>query len=70
MVTLKERIFLRLQYARAYKEKFLIGTAATVADSEITFEDIQNIIEMEQTVFKNPLETILTGDDKSEHYGN
>ena len=38
MVALREKIFMRLQYARPSKKKVLIGTATTDANVEIVLE--------------------------------
>ena len=70
MVELREKIFMHPQAPRSYEKKVFIGTAATDADADIALSELQNIVEMEQSVFDKPLEIILNGDDKADHYGN
>ena len=47
-------MFMCLQAARALKDKFLIETAAPDADAEISLEELQNTVEMEQEFFNKP----------------
>ena len=42
---------------------------ATDADAEISLEYLQNTMKMEQAVFDQPSESILTVDDWSKHDG-
>ena len=63
IVALVEKIFMCLQAARESKEKVLIVTAATDADAAISLEYLQNTMKMEQAVFDQPSEIILTVDD-------